>query len=273
MKGKFIMSKIDRVILCGALALVVLAAPVMADDAAAGRDVLAKYQGAVLKVKLVIQMTQRAPGGQEQKAENKGETIGTVIDPSGLTLVSLAATDPGALVARAMKARGVELKSEVSDVKIVLLDGTELPAKVVLRDNDLDMAFIRPIDKPDKPLVAVDLAKDAKPAILENLVVVGRLGEIGGRVPVVSLSEVRAIIEKPRTLYVLRQDGSEVGSPVFTLDGKVAGVILLRSTDGSGASQQGLMTVVLPSADIAEAAKQAPEVEKKNAEPKPEPAK
>ena len=265
------MSQLSHTTGCAALALALLAAPVFADEAAAGRDVLAKNQNAVVAVKLVITLTQRGAGGQENKNESKGETIGTVIDPSGLTLVSLATTDPGALMAKTMKSRGFELKSEVTDLKIVLPDGTELPAKIVLRDNDLDMAFLRPVDKPAKPMAAIDLSKDAKPVVLDDLVVLGRLGEIAGRVPSLALSHVRAIIEKPRTFYVLRQDGTEIGSPVFAQDGKIVGVILIRSTDSSGASQQGLMTVVLPSADIAEAAKQAPEVEKKKAaESKPE---
>src|SRR5258706_9092442 len=159
-----------------------------------------------------------------------------------------------------MKAQGIELKSEVTAVKIVMPDGSESPAKVVLRDNDLDMAFIRPVDKLAKPMAALDLSKDAKPAVLDNLVVLGRLGEIAGRVPTVSMSAVRATIEKPRTFYVLRQDGSELGSPVFSQDGKVVGVILIRSNDGTGRSQQTLMTVALSRSDIAQAAKQSPEV-------------
>src|SRR5271154_1773701 len=69
-----------------------------ADDMAkAGRDILAKSQGAVVTVKLAIKQSV-SMGGRENKSESKTETTGTVIDSSGLTVVSLATTDPSSTV-------------------------------------------------------------------------------------------------------------------------------------------------------------------------------
>ena len=87
----------------------------------------------------------------------------------------------------------MSIVSEPSDVRIRLADGKELPATIVLRDQDLDLAFIRPTAKPAAPLTAVNLADAASPTVLEDLVVLGRLGRVGGWVPSASLYSVAAI--------------------------------------------------------------------------------
>ena len=74
----------------------------------------------------------------------------------------------------------VEITTEPTDVKIRLSNGRELPAKIVLRDEDLDLAFLRPTTKPETPLVALDLTDAAKPALLDQVLVLSRLGRVGG---------------------------------------------------------------------------------------------
>src|SRR5437899_2682910 len=140
-------------------------------------------------------------GGRDQKSESKTDTTGTVIDPSGLTVVSLATTDPGSMVkdayARAIAARGGDMsqfkfESELSDVKIVLADGTEIPADVVLRDKDLDLAYLRPSDKPAKPVPFIDLKRDAKAQVLDEVIVVNRLSQTANRAPAISVGRIEA---------------------------------------------------------------------------------
>ena len=238
---------------------------------------MAKCQDAVVTVRLAIKQSV-SMGGRDSKSESKIETTGTMIDPSGLTVVSLSTTDPGSTMretyARAIAARGgdpsqLKFDSEVSDVKIVLADGTEIPADVVLRDKDLDLAYLRPSDKPAKPLPFVDLARDAKPQILDEVVVVNRLNKTANRVPAVSIGRIEAIVDKPRTFYVLGEAtwGYSLGAPVFSLDGKLIGIIFLRSARGqtdqttgfmfNNLSQWGMMPIVLPASDIVDGAKQA----------------
>jgi Trypsin-like peptidase domain len=266
--------------------------PAGADDAAkAGRDVLGKSQGAVVTVKLAIKQSV-SMGGRDSKNESKTETTGTMIDPSGLTVVSLATTDPGSAMkdayARAITARGgdmsqLKFESELSDVKIVRADGTEMAADVVLRDKDLDLAYLRPSDKPAKPLPFIDLSKDTKAQILDEVIVVNRLNQAANRVPAISLGRIEAIIDKPRTFYLLGQSmwGYSLGAPVFSLDGKLVGILFLRSakaqTDQSSGfmfsnlNQWGMMPVILPASDIVDGAKQALEAKAPAAEEKPSP--
>ncbi|MGD0057838.1 MAG: serine protease [Verrucomicrobiia bacterium] len=273
-----------------ALAGAMISLPARADDLAkSGRDILAKSQGAVVTVKLAIKQSV-SMGGRENKSESKTETTGTVVDPSGLTVVSLATTDPSSTVkdayAHAIAARGGDMSqfkfdSELNDVKIVLADGTEIPADVVLRDKDLDLAYLRPSDKPAKPLACIDLTKDAKARILDEVIVINRLSQAANRAPAVSIGRIEGIIDKPRTFYLLGQSmwAYSLGAPVFALDGKLVGIVLLRSaktqTDQdsgfifSNLNQWGMMPVILPASDIVDGAKQALEAKAPVAEDKP----
>jgi S1-C subfamily serine protease len=255
-----------------------LAVPGRAEDVAAvGRDLVAKHQAAVVTVKLAIKQSM-SMGSRDSKTETKTETTGTVIDPSGLTVVSLATTDPTSALkeayTRALAARGgdtsqLKMESELTDVKILQADGTELPAQVVLRDKDLDLAYLRPSEKPAKPLPFVGLKSDAKAQVLDQVIVINRLGKSANRVPVVSLGRIEAVVEKPRTFYVLGQAtwAYALGAPVFELDGKLVGILFLRtantetdSTSGfmfNNLNQLGMIPIVLPAADVLEGAKQA----------------
>jgi hypothetical protein len=279
---------------CGVLILFVTLAvatfSMRADDAAkSGREILAKCQDAVVTVRLAIKQS-ISMGGRDSKSESKVETTGTMIDPSGLTVVSLTTTDPGNAIkenyARSIAARGgdpsqLKFDSEVSDVKIVLADGTEIPSAVVLRDKDLDLAYLRPSDKPAKPLPFVDLARDTKPQMLDEVVVVNRLNKAANRVPAISIGRIEAIVDKPRTFYVLGEAtwGYALGAPVFSLDGKLIGLVFLRSARGqidqttgfmfSNLSQWGMMPIVLSASDIVDGAKQALEAKIPLAEEKP----
>jgi hypothetical protein len=141
----------------------------------------------------------------------------------------------------------------------------------VLRDKDLDLAFVRPTEKPAKPLAAVDLSKDGKPAMFDELMLLGRMGAIGGRVASASIFRVEAVVRKPRSYYLVDQNAvtGRLGSPAFTMDGKVAGILLLRAMEaqdgGSGPLEMvfggigrlGLYPVILPAEEVAAVAKQA----------------
>jgi len=144
---------------------------------------------------------------------------------------------------------------------------TKSEATIVLRDQDLDLAFIRPTSKPAAALTAVNLADAARPAILDDVVVLSRLGRVGGWAPAAVLYSVGAIIEKPRTFFVLNgQPGT--GTPAFLANGKIVGVLTIRQVDPGRMSMFGLMQgsegagvipVILPAADVLEIAKQAAE--------------
>ena len=241
-----------------------------------GREVFEKYRKAVVTVQLVLKQKFSMPGMGSREDESKEEATGVIIDPSGLTVMSLSETDPSSVYEKMLAGVGEDadrfkMTTTLSDVRILLDGGSELPAKVVLRDKDLDLAFLRPTEPPADPLTAVDLTQDAKPEILEPLLAINRLGKVVGRTHAAGFERVNAIVRKPRTFYVPGNDPthSGLGSPVFTLDGQVVGILVLRTIKTSGGGRggmfgsmgEGMTGIIVPAEDILEVAGQAPAAE------------
>jgi hypothetical protein len=250
-----------------------------------GREIFKNNQRAVVTVQVVVKMKFSVPGMGGQDNESKQDVTGTVVDPSGLTVLALSSCEPGDMLQNMMAGVSDEdmkfkMETELSDVKLLLDDGTELPAEIVLRDKDLDLAFVRPISKPASQMTALNLSKSATAQVLDQVITLNRLGKAAGRAYAASVERVSAVVQKPRLFYI---PGSEMtstalGSPAFSLDGNVLGVFVMRSVSQKSGGMgmfnfrpQGLTTIILPAADILKAAKQAPEArtgEEKKEEPK-----
>ena len=255
------------------IVLLLTAGPAQAqDNRAAARELVKKWQEAVVNVRVVVKLRMSMGGREVRSSDDTLEAIGTVIDPGGLTVVALGSINPGGMMTKLMGSgagtEGVEIVSEPTDVTLRLSDGRELAATVVLRDEDLNIAFIRPTAAPDKPLVSINLADAAQPALLDEVLVFGRLGRVGGWATSAALRDIGGIILKPRTFYVLAGEAAGVGTPAFLPNGKVVGVLTLRQiqTERSsplaamnGPEGLGLLAVILPAADVLDIAKQATE--------------
>src|SRR5947207_319436 len=118
-----------------------------------GREIFKKNQRAVVTVQVVVKMKFSVPGMGGQANESRQDVTGTVVDPSGLTVLALSSCEPGDMLQSMMAGMSDEdmkfkMETELSDVKLLLDDGTELPADIGLRDKELDMAFVRPVSKP-----------------------------------------------------------------------------------------------------------------------------
>ena len=232
-----------------------------------GRELSNKYKETVISVKLVITTCYVYGGRETNKRESKNEISGTVIDASGLTVLSLFALDPSAARSDWSFDTGgenmkVKTESNVTDVKLILSDGTEIPAQVVLKDKDLDLAFVKPKEKLEKPCQFVNFAKPrTAPEILDDILVIGRLGREVNRVTSIALGQVEAIVKKPRTFYVCGARGGHaaLGCPVFNAQGETLGLTIMRMNPvkESGFFGGGGRPVVLPSEDLLEVAKQA----------------
>ncbi len=267
------MNRIAVVALGGLLALPTFVGA-QDDNRTAARELVRKWQAAIVNVRVTLKLRMSMGGREMNSSDESVDAVGTVIDPSGLTVLSLGALNPGAMMNRILGGTGggsgdrPQLNSEPTEVKIRIADSTELPAKIVLRDEDLDLVFLMPTGKVEKPLVAIDLTDAARPAILDLVVVLSRLGRVGGWAPAASLHNISAIIERPRTFYVAETNGAggSMGTPAFLPNGKIVGLLTLRSVDPGrmgmmsmmgGVEGAGLLPVILPAADVLEIAKQA----------------
>ena len=239
--------------------------PCQADEIAEkGRDIFKKHQHEVVTVQAVIKVS--APGAA-RTSENRHDVTGTVVDSSGLTVLALSECDPSEMYERMnpeMASRN-KLDIEVTDIKILLDDGTEIPSEIVLRDKDLDLAFIRPKTKPANPMPAVDFAKAAPAQVLDQVITLNRLNSAAGRAYAASVERISAVIQKPRTFYIpdSAMTATTLGSPAFALDGNVVGLFVMRAIStkdgGSRNARDSMTSIILPAEDILKAAKQAPE--------------
>lgn len=219
------------------------------------REVLNKHQGSVVWVSAVAKL--QIPGGRS--GEQETEALGTVIDPCGLVVVAEEAFNPvakllkqfsGSMSSQAPAALR-ELKVDLTQVKIRLPDGTEIPSKIVLKDPDLGLAFILP-DKPADAgapppvLPNLELTETPPVEVLDQIISLGRLGKSLDNQPTLTIGRISAVVKKPRELY-WGAAGSD-GTPVFTTAGKVLGIAITHA-EGS--------TVIVPVGEVLGVAKQA----------------
>ena len=248
-----------------------------ADDLAVkGREILQKNQPVVVTVQMVVKAKMSMAGVGVPDNESTKELTGTVVDPSGLTVISLSTLDPGGMMQAMFATTGEEgakfkMDTELSDIKILLDDGTDTPAEVVLRDQDLDLAFIRPKTKPASPMLAVDLTKPGQALVLDQVIALNRLGAAASRAYAASVERITAIAQKPRLSYIpdSTMTATSMGCPAFTLDGNFLGVFVTRTLKPQGGGgmmgmlnfpQGNFTSIILPAKDLLEATRQALEV-------------
>lgn len=259
---------------------VAIAAAVMplahADESAEkGRAIYEAQKAAVVTVELVIKEKMSMAGDSSNESESKITATGTIISPDGLTVLSLTSTEPSALWSKMMPSEDMQISSEVTDVKLIVEPGKELSSNVLLRDRDLDLAYVRPKVKPEAPLPFIDLAQSAQPLVLDEVLVIDRAGKVANREHYVGLSRVSSVVSKPRLFYLCGATAGGfsmgLGAPAFSLEGKVVGVFVLRAIASSeqGSMMGGMMNsmqdnlagILLPAAQILEGAAQAPPFE------------
>ncbi len=257
------------------LVLVGLAAAAVAQEGAAGepphRTLLAKAD-TLVNVKFILKVRMNG-----HNSEHEGEVTCQLIAPDGLVLCSN--TELGGYVTQMSRfGRGISISAAPSDLEVVLPGRTEaVKARLLVRDSDRDLAWIRLKEPPGEPLPYLDFTADATPQVGEKLYTLRRLDKFFGALPIVNESTVGAIAQKPRRLYV--PSGSPTvgfGVPVFTADGRLIGVTVLQvpssqdegvnfrnpySVVGTSLSMQQMIGgLILPAAEIVEATRLALEI-------------
>lgn len=228
----------------------------------AGRALVKRHADVIVGVELVATVRMKQGDREAPPREQRVEVNGTVISPSGLTVTSLSAVDPQTMF-EAMRAGGnsrIELVSvDFKEVKLRLANGEEVPARFVLKDADLDLAFMAPESEvAGRQFPHVALEQAAEGVVLGTYFSVARAPKSLQRIPLVRVSEIIGVLEKPRRFYFVTDQYA--GTPTFDADGKVLGISVQHFGNGR---PTGL--AILPAADIAEMAKQAAAVQAKPA--------
>ena len=218
-----------------------------------GRQILDTYGQAIVQISATTRVD--VGGGSQEK---RTDCLGVVVDASGLAVVSLAYFDQSQLITAAFRRRNADATPSVSinDVLMTLGDGTEMEAKLVFRDPDLDLAFIMPDSEEaqaHRPFTAIPMQGTGRARILDRIIILGRLDETENRALVVVLNHIAAVITKPRTVYYVQN--AVPGTPVFSEDGAVLGLCVTRYSEVAGPSS--FKPMVLPVSDIENVVKQA----------------
>jgi hypothetical protein len=248
-----------------------------------GRKLLKTSENALVGVTAIAKLQIKGASGAGGERELKIDCTSLVIDASGLSVTSLTNLNPQNALPR-MRAQGrggetsdISFECELRGIKMRLPDGTEVPARIVLKDDDLDLAFLatsEPLSDANKKKIAVVSLEAPKAAeALDSIIQLGRTGKEFNYVPAVQLAHIAAVLKKPRTYYLGASAG--LGSPVFNEQGKLIGMVArfvsAEKEAGDGLSSAlrgqagGATRVILPSADIAKLVDQAKEAAKKPA--------
>lgn len=208
------------------------------DIKSAARAAWIKWEKAVITVKVVAKM--KTGRGDE---ENQFEVTGSVIDPSGLTIVSAQSIDLAGMFKALMASVGrsappdqLKFDSDITQTTMILQDGSEVEAELVLKDADLDFAFVRP-RKSEQQFTYIPVKSGSKPLeMLQDLFVISRLDRSQNRATAISIGNVQAVVKGPRIFYVVNQElaANGLGCIVFGADGEPAGIVVTKPKQNTG---------------------------------------
>lgn len=251
-----------------ATALVARPVAAPADD---WSKLLADRSPCLVTVKFVMKIE---PGSQEQEAEISA----VVIDPKGLLLCSNTQTGGFPPL---IQARMNGMTATPTNIKVLAGDDTEgVPAKLLARDSEMDLAWIQVDESAGKTFTAVDFTKSVVPGVGDSLLTVSRLGKFFDRAPIIQTTRLGGSTKKPRKLYIPADQAiaNDLGMPVFSTDGTIVGFTALQlpeadDVEGGGMGAREYMSaVILPAEDVVKATKRALESAAAGVSPDAKPA-
>ncbi len=222
-------------------ALVGLASPPPARAASEAelRGLLARYAPAVVGVKAVVK-TEVQMGGQGRDQENSLDTLGVVVDPGGLIMISNTQIS-ARRIADIMAAMGgpsdFEFNLTPTDFKVFFAgDDVGKPALLAAVDTQLDLAFLQLESPPESPLPAVDLGSGVDPEVGQEAVAISRLNRSFDYAAYFELVWVSGEVKKPRKAWLLDGEVTGLGLPIFNADGAPVGVVstVISTVGGEG---------------------------------------
>lgn len=265
------MIRISRVLIAALTGVLVNAT--YADNASTMQNLLKNKQSTIVTVKFIlkVKMGGMMAGMGDQESEN--EINGVMIDPKGLVLCSN--TQLGGftgVLKKMMGPMGSEMSSTPSDYRILIGNDEEgVSAKLVARDSELDLAWVRIKNPSGKTYDYVDFKNGAKVAVGQGVVALKRMGKYFGRTATCAEGHIGGITEKPRDLYIPSSGiMASLGVPVYLTDGRIIGFTIMQMPETEDAEfnpmsmisqmmnmQESMGGFILPAADVAKATARA----------------
>ena len=240
-------------LLIGSLLFLISFASAQTNTTKVWRNLLKQNSDCVTWVSFTMRIEVSANGRSMPPQEQKVEALGTVIANDGLTVLSLSTVDPRSKIFARLRSNSASVQVNYTEVFILKPDGTEIPAKMLLKDADLDLAFVLPINSSDNsknfPIFCEHSSAPIQLNVLDEVVSIGKLGKNLYRQSTLRKGWVNALIEKPRKYFVI--ENISPGTPVFDKKGSWVGVAVYKMERGIPSA-----LITLPSNDILEIANQ-----------------
>ncbi|MCB1098017.1 MAG: trypsin-like peptidase domain-containing protein [Verrucomicrobiae bacterium] len=197
-----------------------------------GRVILDKFQDSIVSLLAVTESR-----GRTQEVRS----VGVVIGGDGLVVTSRSAAG-----------------SDLKEVKIILADGSEVAATVVLDDPDLDLAYVRAKqeDVEAQGLTFTPVQPDGeehKPAALQladPVIILTREAPAFFRQAKLIVTHVDSVVDLPRRYY--RTPQKQGGAAAFNMAGELVGVYARRVS-----GEETRHRMILPMAHVYEGAERA----------------
>ncbi len=206
------------------------------------RDLMEKYKPALVVVTVTGTILTTTSGKELPPKEQQRRTLGMTVGDDGLIAVSNSSIDSSVgLASQKAEIEGeiVEItsaKTEFKTIEISYGDGTVLDGKVVRQDVSADVAFILP-DSAEAKAVGkefekIDLTQFAATVQAGDQVVgLSRSSSVFGYMPTLLIGRITGVFKGDRTFFITT-NGNSQGMPLFTLDGKPVGMVVVRVIDG-----------------------------------------
>jgi hypothetical protein len=211
------------------------------------REVYQAHQDALAVITARCEIEFTTDKGSLPNQEQSTQTLGTVIHPRGLIVVSNSALDLSVgMVGQKGRAAGAEefvtvTKAEGSfpEIQINLADGSEYNATRIQQNLDLDLAFLlinpKQVAERKVPLAYVDLSKKVAEgglSIADPVIGLSRSSSVYRHIPTVLPGYVTAISKRPESTFYITTAGTSQGVPVFDVQGRFAGITVQRIVGG-----------------------------------------
>lgn len=233
---------------------------------------------ALVGVRYVLKV---ATSGAERELD--GETVCLLVGADGLLLCSNNEMGGYVQLLTQMMNRG-QMPAVVSTPKEIRVllgnDSKGLTAKLIARDSDRDLAWLRLDAVPEGlALQPIDLENQREAEVGEPLYRLRRLDRFFGSVPLVESGVVGALVAHPRKLLIAADlDGGQLGMPIFGADGKLLGMTVVqvpgeegtpidfgRGMPGQSSKFDDMVgSVILPAGELLKATRLALEIHKQD---------
>jgi hypothetical protein len=223
---------------------------------AAARNIYQAHQDAlaVVTARCVVVFTTDEDSLPNQ--ELPVQTLGTLVHPKGLLMVSNSALDLSiGMVGQRGRVAGSEkfvtvTKAEGTfpEIQVNLSDGSEYNATRVHHHPELDVAFLllnpKQVAERKLPLTFVDLAQrisEGGISIADDVIGLSRSSAVYNHIPTVLPGHVTAISKKPDATWYVTTAGISEGTPVFDTKGRFVGLTVQRIASGQRTNVRGTL--------------------------------